>query len=280
MQSPLRIGYDDIMTISVVLFHSPLEQLQALIDSVIVSLRTASLRGVTCVLVDHSCDQRYSDECRTMLTRYNDSTEIHISLVVRDANNGYGAGHNLARAELRGEFHLILNPDVELADNAISLALETMLSDERVAVLAPVGFDARGEPEFLGKAYPSVWVLALRSLAPPWVRRLGAEAMARYELRDQPAQGLRPITLASGCCMWVRREVFDDVNGFDEAYFLYFEDYDLSMKMSARGAVMEHSEIRIAHHGGNASRKGWRHIVWFIGGAARFFNRWGWKWFG
>ena len=215
-----------------------------------------------------------------MLAGYNNSAELQIRLIVRDENDGYGAGHNVAMAGLQGKLHLILNPDVELARDSISLALETMLSDESVALLAPVGFDAMGDPEFLGKAYPSVWVLALRSLAPAWVRRLGAEAMARYELRDQPALGLRPITLASGCCMWVRREVFDAVNGFNEAYFLYFEDYDLSMKMSTRGAVMEHSGIRIAHHGGDASRKGWRHILWFIEGAARFFNRWGWRWFG
>ncbi|GIR70873.1 MAG: hypothetical protein CM15mP74_21240 [Halieaceae bacterium] len=57
-------------------------------------------------------------------------------------------------------------------------------------LLAPVGFDAMGDPEFLAKAYPlSLCVLALRSIAPAWLRRLGAEAMARYELRDQPARG-------------------------------------------------------------------------------------------
>lgn len=280
MRAHAKSDYEDALTISVVLFLSPLDQLQALIDSIIVALSAAGLRGATCVLVDHSCDQYYSDECRNMLAGYNNSAELNIRLIVRDENDGYGAGHNVAMAGLQGKLHLILNPDVELARDAISLALETMLSDESVALLAPVGFDAMGDPEFLAKAYPSVWVLALRSLAPAWLRRLSAEAMARYELRDQPAQGVRPITLASGCCMWVRREVFDAVNGFNEAYFLYFEDYDLSMKMSKRGAVMEHREIQIVHHGGDASRKGWRHILWFIEGAARFFNRWGWRWFG
>ena len=86
--------------------------------------------------------------------------------------------------------------------------------------------------------------------------------------------------LASGCCMWVRRAVFDDVGGFDESYFLYFEDYDLSLKLARKGTVVEHHNIRVVHHGGDASRKGFQHIRWFIHGAARFFSLWGWRWFG
>ena len=88
------------------------------------------------------------------------------------------------------------------------------------------------------------------------------------------------MTLASGCCVWVRRALFDRVGGFDERYFLYFEDYDLSLKLTQLGEVAEHSQIRIVHHGGDAARKGVRHIRWFTAGAIRFFNRWGWKWLG
>jgi hypothetical protein len=50
--------------------------------------------------------------------------------------------------------------------------------------------------------------------------------------------------------------------------------------MAEQGAIMEHQDIHIIHHGGDASRKGLRHVLWFIMGAARFFRRWGWRWFG
>ena len=80
--------------------------------------------------------------------------------------------------------------------------------------------------------------------------------------------------------MWVRRAVYDEVGGFDDSYFLYFEDFDLSMRMARHGAVVEHRELAIIHHGGKASRKGGRHLLWFVVSAARFFNRWGWRWLG
>ena len=53
--------------------------------------------------------------------------------------------------------------------------------------------------------------------------------------------------------------MFDAVGGFDERFFLYFEDYDLSLKMAQWGQVLEHSQIRIIHHGGDAARKGAPH---------------------
>ena len=72
--------------------------------------------------------------------------------------------------------------------------------------------------------------------------------------------------------MWVRRAAFDQVAGFDQAYFLYFEDYDLSLKMAEQGAIMEHQDIHIIHRGGDASRKGLRHVLWFIIGRCKIFS--------
>ena len=273
------------LAVSVVLHFSPLEQLQALLDSISRAAIEAELSHVPVVCVDHSCDADYTASSQIFVEAYSaqidDSSGLQISLLNPGTNRGYGAGHNLAVAEVESQFHLILNPDVELAPDALKLALGTLRNQHDVALLAPQGFSPTGEPEFLAKAYPSVWVLGLRSLAPRGLKTRSGGALARYEMRDTSSETtLRPITLASGCCMWVRRNVFDEVGGFDESYFLYFEDYDLSLKLARKGTVIEHRDIRVVHHGGGASRKGFQHIRWFVGGGARFFNRWGWRWFG
>ena len=269
------------LAVSVVLFYSPLEQLRALVDSLIKAVNEAALQSVELICVDHSNDSEYAEQCHALCATYSDAAALRITLLVPTANEGYGAGHNRAMAEVDSRYHLILNPDVELATDALSLALDVLATRENIVLLAPTGFGSSGKPEFLAKAYPSVWVLGLRAFAPRWLPLKCSRALARYEMRDQSYdEPLRPIALASGCCMWVRRAAFDQVTGFDEAYFLYFEDYDLSRKMAEQGAVMEHRDIHIIHHGGDASRKGLRHVLWFIMGAARFFRRWGWRWFG
>jgi hypothetical protein len=65
--------------------------------------------------------------------------------------------------------------------------------------------------------------------------------------------------------------------GFDPRYFMYFEDYDLSLRIAAQGTVAYEPAMRIVHHGGEAARKGWRHVGWFVRSAWRFFSRHGWK---
>lgn len=269
------------LAVSVVLFHSPLEHLEALVDSLIASLANAQMAGVELVCVDHSESSEYAARCHELLANYDQCEQLRVRFLAAEKNGGYGAGHNRAMAESNSRFHLILNPDVEITAEAMSRALRVLRSHDELAMLAPTGFSSTGEPEYLSKAYPSVWVLGLRAFAPGFMKSWCQGALSRYEMHDNHDPGpLREITLASGCCMWVRREVFDDVGGFDEGFFLYFEDYDLSLKMIRRGSVMEHREIIVVHHGGDASKKGWRHVRWFIKGATRFFNRWGWKWFG
>ena len=285
MQPPVTSQSLPDLAVSVVLHFSPLEQLQTLLDSIGRAALQAELSRIEVVCVDHSCDADYAASCQALVEGYSAQIDaasgLQISLLKSGINRGYGAGHNRAMGEVESQFHLILNPDVELAPDALKLALEILKKEQDIALLAPRGFSPAGEPAFLAKAYPSVWVLGLRSLAPHWLKLRSGSALARYEMRDtQSEMVLRPITLASGCCMWVRRAVFDDVGGFDESYFLYFEDYDLSLKLAGKGAVMEHRDVRIVHHGGGASRKGFQHIRWFVAGAARFFNQWGWRWFG
>jgi GT2 family glycosyltransferase len=269
------------LAVSVVLFYSPLEQLRALIESLIKAVNEAALQSVELICVDHSDDAEYAEQCHALCATYSDAAALRIKLLVPDVNGGYGAGHNRAMTEVDSRYHLILNPDVELATDAVALALDVLAARESIVLLAPIGLSPSGKPDFLAKAYPSVWVLGLRAFAPRWLKRRCSRSLARYEMRDQSYDApLRPIELASGCCMWVRRAAFDQVGGFDQAYFLYFEDYDLSLKMTEQGAIMEHQDIHIIHHGGDASRKGLRHVVWFMLGATRFFRRWGWRWFG
>jgi GT2 family glycosyltransferase len=68
------------------------------------------------------------------------------------------------------------------------------------------------------------------------------------------------------------------VGGFDERYFLYFEDFDLSLRLGEHGRLVFEPAMRIVHHGGYAARKGLRHVRYFLRSGIRFFNDHGWRW--
>ena len=84
------------LAVSVVLFHSPMEQLRALIESLIKAVNEAALQSVELICVDHSGDGEYAKRCHALFAAYSDAAALHIRLLVPDANAGYGAGHNLS----------------------------------------------------------------------------------------------------------------------------------------------------------------------------------------
>ena len=194
-------------------------------------------------------------------------------------NVGYGRGHNLVLAGDRGRYHLVLNPDVGLDELAIVTALEFFEHNPDVGLLAPAVTNGTGQTEFLCKRYPALFDLVLRGFAPVWLRRLFAERLAHYEMRDCIGSDIvRDVPIVSGCCFFVRSEVFQSVHGFSADYFLYFEDFDLSIRLRAVTRSAYVPGVRIVHHGGHTASKGLWHIVQFVRSARIFYAQHGWKW--
>ncbi len=201
-----------------------------------------------------------------------------IGLVHGHGNVGYGRANNLVLARLASDVHLVANPDIELDRDAIAAAIGALEADARLGAIAPSVLGPGGERQYLCKRYPSVWVLFLRGFAPGFLRRRNARALDHYEMRDVPQdQPFAPVRLASGCFMLVRTALFERLGGFDPRFFMYFEDYDLSLRIGREATVAYIPAARIVHHGGEASRKGTRHVLWFLRSAWRFFAIHGWK---
>jgi GT2 family glycosyltransferase len=121
-------------------------------------------------------------------------------------------------------------------------------------------------------------VLFLRGFAPRSLPRRFRAALDRYEMRDVVGDRfLDDVPLASGCFMLARTPLLAELGGFDPRFFMYFEDYDLSVRLSRRSRIAYVPEVRIVHAGGEASRKGLRHVRWFVSSAWRFFSRHGWR---
>lgn len=194
-------------------------------------------------------------------------------------NVGYGQGHNLGMAQEKADLHLILNPDVEMDASALDAGIRYLASHPQAGAVMPDARDEDGERQYLARSMPSVAVLLLRGFAPAWLRAPFRRLLDDYEMRERDWDAEQfPISVASGCFLLARRRALDTVGGFDQAYFLYFEDYDLSLRLATVAPVGFSPAVRVVHHGGGAADKGWRHTVWFITSARRFFSTHGWRW--
>ena len=258
-------------------------------DQVIVHLYAAvnqarhSLNGilgeVRLSIVDNSCNNAVFEWIRSCLDSHKEKFSGIITVVNSGENIGFGAGHNLAIAKEKSTYHLVLNPDVLLEPVALSAAIRFMQDHPSIGLLAPRVVKPGGEASYLCRRYPSVLNLVLRGFSPGWIQRHFRKQLHHYEMRDvTQSETEMNIPIASGCFMFFRTEVLKRLGGFDVGYFLYFEDYDLCMRISGIAGIAYVPAVCITHSGGDAARKGHRHIAMFVRSAVRFFSRWGWKW--
>lgn len=193
-------------------------------------------------------------------------------------NLGFGRGHNLVLPELESDLHLVLNPDAILEPDALARARDFLSANADCGLLVPEVRGPDGSRQYLCKRYPSVLDLVLRGFAPGWLRGRFARRLTRYEMRE--CDGTRVVwnpPIVSGCFMLWRTPILKRLNGFDPGYFLYFEDFDLSLRAAEITQIAYVPQVRIVHSGGHAARKGLRHQGHFLRSAVRFFSRHGWR---
>jgi len=271
------------LSVSIVLFNSSLD----LFDRTLRSLERASAvaRSADCVdrvtvyVVDNSVDPSRQQAAKSFVNAWPADDFFQLQFVAQPENLGFGAGHNSVISDLDSDYHLVLNPDVELSEDALRVGLTTLHEDSGVALVSPRVSGDDGRQEFLCKRYPSVLVLLLRAFAPRFIRRIFYRRLGRYEMRDT-CSGDREveIMLASGCFMLVRTRALLGAGGFNDDYFLYFEDFDLSLRLGGQGRLIFNPAMKIVHRGGYAASKGLQHVRYFLRSGVMFFNQHGWRW--
>lgn len=194
-------------------------------------------------------------------------------------NLGFGAGHNRALHGARAEFALILNPDAVMEEDALAAGLAFLAAHPDVVLLAPQVDTGPGGPRHLCKREPDPWTLLVRGFGPAWLRRRCRKRLDHYAMADlDPAREHLDVPLASGSFMLLRTAAFHAIGGFDERYFLYFEDFDLCRRLrEAGGRIAYAPQVRITHHAGGAARKGGPHTRLFLASAWKYFRRHGFR---
>ena len=272
------------LSISIVSYHSPPDQLQATMASLAGAIHVLNNAGgthsITVIVIDNSESETLSAEQVRLLESALSPVQVPLTLIQGNGNIGYGAGHNLAINSSRADFHLILNPDVNLAPDSLLAGLSYLQAHPDVLLASPRAYGLDGARQHLCKRYPSVALLLLRGFLPRLLSLRFAHRQAVYEMHDlDQEEPTEDVLIASGCFMLCRRSALQEAGGFDDRYFLYFEDFDLSLRLGRIGTLAHLPNMEIVHGGGQTARKGLRHITLFMRSGIRFFNQWGWRWF-
>jgi hypothetical protein len=220
-------------------------------------------------------DNNSSNEFRNKLKQYSDFANI----TFYHENNGFGFGHNYNLLNADEKYFLIFNPDIIVTKENLYNMVTVMENDESIALLVPKVLNEDGSIQHLMRRRVTVFDYALRFIPFDFVKKLFAKRLATYECRDIPQDRLVDINMGSGCFMLIRGDIYKEINGFDERYFMYFEDTDLCLMLKKRNRRVVYTPFSfVVHFYERGSHKNWKLFKIFVKSMVKFFNKWGWKW--
>ena len=198
------------------------------------------------VIVDHAADARRAAQLQPLHPR----VEIH---QFQD-NPGFGAGVNRAARLAAPDDVVVLNPDVVLTQAIVARLASYVGSQPRVGIVGGLVREESGALQPSARAFPDLstafggrtaLLTRLWPSNPLTVRNLASSAVAHPDRVDW----------VTGAFMFIRRQTFDDVGGFDERFFMYWEDADLCRRAAARGwQTAFFPSVSVRHLTGRASR--------------------------
>lgn len=221
-------------------------------------------------------DNNSTDEYKEQLRKY----ESFADITFHYENNGFGFGHNYNLLHAEENYFLIFNPDIMLVRQDLLNMIEQMESDKTISMLVPKVIYEDGSTQYLIRNRVSVFDYALRFIPFHFVKRMFDKRLAAFECRDLSDNENSDIRIGSGCFMLIRDEAFKEVKGFDDRYFMYFEDYDLCLEFEKRNKRIVYTpSSKVIHFYERGAHKNSKLFKIFIKSMIKFFNKWGWRLF-
>ena len=250
------------LTLSIVLYRTSTEDLRLCFDSL------GRFKGnLYLYLVDNSPTDALREECPSNLRH----EYIHLP-----GNPGYGSAHNVAicKAQVLGcRYHLVLNADISFSTDVLTPMLDHMEHSPQIGQMMPKILSLDGTVQHLCKLVPTPSDLLWRRFSGKQVK---ASSKQRFELHMSGYDKIMFVPYLSGCFMLLRQSALKEVGLFDERYFMYPEDIDLTRRIAERYETIFFPEVSVTHGHGAASYKSFKMLLVHAYNLIKYFNKWGW----
>lgn len=192
-------------------------------------------------------DNNSTDESPEMLKAYGDK----ISLIANNRNLGFGAANNQAAKIAKGKIIFFLNSDTEVKGDILTPIQKYFQENAKTAVLSPALIDENSQPqEYAYGKFPNMLNVMNK--------------FRNQESRNE--QDVFATDWVSGAALVVRKSLFEKIGGFDEKFFMYFEDIDLCKRIKDLGyEVVVFNKAQVTHFCGKSLNSfGWRKNYYYV----------------
>ena len=246
------------ISVSIVLHNTSHDLINNLIDCC-----SKSISKVDIFLIDNSQTNSLNYLDRDNRVRY----------LKAQKNGGFGAGHNLAIQNYdilnKYDYHIVINPDIEFGNNVIGDLLDFMKNNRDVGILMPKILNIDGSLQYARRLLPSPFDIFMKRFFPSSI------VSSNYEMRTMESKIAVEIPSLCGCFMFLRTSALKSEGLFDENYFMYFEDIDLSRRISKNYSSVYFPNSKVIHFSNNEHRRSVKLFLYSLRSALRYFNKWG-----
>ena len=188
-----------------------------------------------------------------------------ISLVKNSENKGFAKGHNTVFENV-GKYHFVINPDIEISSDILCEIADFMENNPHIAMLNPAILNPDGSIQQLPKKRPTFKRLFLGRLFPA-VRQ-------EYTSISGENDTVFETDFCSGCFFCIRGEIFKYLGGFDENFFMYMEDADLSKRVKKLGRIVYYPAVSVTHLWERGSAKSFKYLLIHFMSYFKYLLKW------
>jgi len=249
------------ISVCVVTYNSSKE-----IRNVLNSLQQSSIKEELDLYV---VDNNSSDETNLIVEK----EFPYVNLIKLNKNIGFGAGHNKVISNVDSKYHLIINPDVKFDSDVLEGLASFMDENSDVVIVSPKILNPDGTEQYLPKLNPKI-----RYFLGGRFEQHGAMFSRwrdEYTRRNEDITGPTDIEFCTGCFMFTRTSILKQIGGFDERYFLHFEDADLARMMKQKGRIVFHPNFEVSHLWKRDNVKSMKFFLIALKSMAKYFKKWG-----
>lgn len=190
----------------------------------------------------------------------------HYSFPVKTIQNlkpkGFGANHNYAFQYCDTDYFCVLNPDIQFIENPFPTLIAD-IQEHSATLIAPKVINPDGYTEDSVRKFPSPWSI---------LKKFFLKSQHADYSADKP---IRNPDWIGGMFMLFKSDTFEHIGGFDEGYFLYYEDVDICRRLhEMRNDIVFSPNASVVHFARRSSHKNFRYLIWHMRSMMRFFIKW------
>jgi GT2 family glycosyltransferase len=219
-------------------------------------------------------DSNSSDQTVPMLReRY-----PQVKLLAQQQNVGFTGGNNIGLAEAEGRYLLLLNPDTKVLGDSLPRMIAYLDQNPDVGIVGPQTLNEDGSTQSTRRRFPTFWIGLFEST---WLQPFAPKSLLDYYYVTDgvPPNATLDVDWVQGSALMLRCEVYEQIGGLDDGYFMYSEELDWCKRAKQAGwRVVFLGDVQIIHYGGKSSEQAVaRSHILFQQSKLRYFRKYhGW----